>query len=104
MSRSILQDKDRDKTCLLCKLLDDNYDEVYVREEHHVMNGPDKKKAEHYGLKAYLCIPHHRTGKDAVHRNIESKRLLQRLAQTEFEKLYGHDKWMAEFGRNYLDL
>ena len=27
---------------------------------------------------------------------------LQRMAQEEFEKEYGHEKWLQEFGRNFL--
>lgn len=41
----------------------------YNLEEHHIMHGTaNRKVSERYGLKVYLCIPHHRTGDNAVHR------------------------------------
>lgn len=102
MAKSILQDKN-DRTCFLCRLLDNNYSECIIREEHHVMFGnPWKKKSEHYGLKVYLCIPHHRTGKAAVHINAQVNRQLREIAQKEFEKRYPHELWMKEFDRNYI--
>lgn len=102
MSKSILQDKDRDRSCYLCRILHE-IDMEQVREEHHVMFGRGhRKKAEHYGLKVYLCIPHHRTGKEAVHNNTQISNLLKEIAQIAFEKKYSYELWMKEFGRNYI--
>ena len=102
MAKSILQNK-QDKTCYLCNLLNGD-DWPKVVEEHHAVGGnPGRKKSEHYGLKFYLCIPHHRTGKDAVHKNNEMNRLLKQIAQIAFEKKYSQELWMQEFGKNYID-
>lgn len=101
MSKSILQDK-RDEACYLCRLLHEDESPKF-RHEHHVMFGNKfKKKAEHYGLKVMLCVPHHETGKEAVHTNIEINRLLREIAQITFEKKYSHELWMKEFGKNYV--
>ena len=105
MSRSILHNEE-DGTCFLCRLLNVwNKDErVLVREEHHVIFGRAyRKKSEHYGLKVYLCMPHHRTSKEAVHQNEEMSELLKKIAQIALEKRYGYRKWMEEFDKNHLN-
>lgn len=71
-------------------------------EEHHVLGGSNRKNSEHYGLKVMLCIPHHRTGAEAVHINAEISNMLKEIAQVKFEKKYGHEKWMGVFGKNYI--
>lgn len=101
MSKSILQDR-AEGTCYLCRLLNGDDSPKYNLEEHHVMNGPDRKKAEHYGLKVMLCIPHHRTGEKAVHKDRETRILLKQIAQIAFERKYGREKWMGVFGKNYI--
>ena len=104
MSQSILHNKE-DGTCYLCNLLNVwNKDErVSVLEEHHVIYGRAyRRKSEHYGLKVYLRLPHHRTSGEAVHQNNEMSELLEKIAQIAFEKRYGHEKWMQEFDKNHL--
>ena len=102
MSKSIIQNKDKDRSCYLCNILH-GIDMEQIREEHHIMfGGQHRKKAEHYGLKVYLCIPHHRTGKEAVHINKEMNEFLRVIAQIAFEKKYSNELWMQEFGRNYI--
>lgn len=72
-------------------------------EEHHIMHGvANRKLSERYGLKCKLCIPHHRTGKKAVHNCRETDLKLIRAAQRRFEQLYSHDMWMQVFMKNYL--
>ena len=101
MSKSILHNKN-DHTCYLCMLLNHDYDTRTMLEEHHVfMGNKERKLAEHYGLKVYLCIQHHRIGPAAVHNNKEYCRMLQKIAQKAFEEIYSHEKWMQEFGRDY---
>ena len=102
MSKSIMHNK-QDGTCYLCMLLNNDYDRRYHLEEHHVIEGnPGRKLSEHYGLKVYLCVPHHRTSKEAVHINAENRRKLKQAAQKAFEKKYSHEMWMKVFGRNYI--
>lgn len=102
MPKSIMHNK-QDRTCYLCMLLNCDYDTRTGLEEHHAFLGnPDRKHAEQYGLKVYLCVQHHREGPQAVHKNKENRRLLQRKAQEVFEKKHSREKWMEVFGRNYI--
>lgn len=71
-------------------------------ERHHCLFGVNRKKADKYGLWVYLCVEHHR-GNSGVHNNHERALELQRLAQMRFEEIYGHDRFMAEFKKNYLE-
>ena len=99
---SILHSKGS-RTCYLCVMLHDNWNEHRILDEHHVFGGPNRKNSEEYGLKVYLCHNHHIYGPEAVHNNAEIRHELQRIAQREFEKRYGYEKFMEVFGRNYLD-
>ena len=101
MSKSIMQRKDG--TCYLCSKLN-NGDWIQEVEEHHVMFGTaDRKLSEHYGLKVYLCLGHHRNSSEAVHRNKRNDLILKRDAQEAFMKKYPDKDWMEVFGRNYLE-
>ncbi len=97
-ARSIIQEKDG--TCYLCRLSGNWYPQ-YVHK-HHIFGGPLRDKSEAYGLTVYLCVNHHELGAEAVHRNKETMRFLQRIGQQAFEKIHGHEKFMEMFGRNYL--
>ena len=80
MSKSIMHQKDG--TCYLCMMLKGDYDDHKITEEHHAVFGTANRNiAEHYGLKVYLCPEHHRTGKEAVHRNYKITKYLQERAQ-----------------------
>lgn len=74
-------------------------------EVHHIMYGHGPRHlSEKYGLKVTLCDMHHRHAPAGIHAgNRELDMRLKAVAQTEFEKIYGHSKWMRTFGRNYLD-
>lgn len=102
MAKSIMHNK-QDGTCYLCMRLNEDYTRYTHLEEHHVLDGnPNRKHSEHYGLKVYLCVGHHRIGPEAVHNNSKNMRLLQKKAQEIFEQKYSHKKWMEVFGRNFL--
>lgn len=90
----------KDGTCFLCEHLNDDYG-LRVTEEHHVFNGPNRKLSEKYGLKVYLCIQHHREGREAVHNNKDNMQYLKRLGQQAFEKHYPSLNFREIFGRNY---
>ena len=49
---SILHDKNS-RTCYLCVMLHDNWNEHRILDEHHVFGGPNRKNSEEYGLKKY---------------------------------------------------
>lgn len=60
----------------------------------------NRRNAEHYGLKAYLCPHcHHRVHCEP---GGELDLELKKLAQTEFERKWGHKEWMKVFQKNYL--
>ena len=102
MAKSIMHNK-KDGTCYLCILLNGDCTTRTGLQEHHVMSGTaNRKLSEKYGIKVYLCIQHHIFGPSAVHNNINMQRILQRKAQETFEKRYSHEKWMEDFGKNFL--
>ena len=50
-----------------------------------------------------ITCPHcHRTAPYAAHKDINTKRMLQQIGQTAFERRHGHEEFMRIFGRNYL--
>ena len=71
-------------------------------EEHHCIYGKNHKNADIYGLTVWLVAEYHR-GIYGVHNgNTALDTELKQLAQRKFEEVYGHEKWMNEFERNYL--
>lgn len=102
MAKSIMHNK-RDFTCYLCMLLNQDFSTRSNLQEHHaIMGTANRRLAEKWGLKVYLCLQHHTDGLQAVHNNIELQRLLQKSAQETFEQKYSHQLWMQVFGRNYI--
>lgn len=99
MSKSIMQNKDG--RCYLCDKLRHDQTGTYL-EEHHCLSGTNRKLSEHYGLKVYLCLYHHRHGKQAVHNNIDMKRLLCEDAQRAFEARWPELSFREVFGKSYL--
>ena len=90
MSKSIMQDKE----------------ECYISgsrinlDKHHCMHGgANRKLAEKYGLWVWLRHDIHMQLHD---KDKELDRQLEQEAQLAFEKKYSHEKWMAEFRKNYL--
>lgn len=88
--KSIIQ---RDKQCFVCG-------SPYVHE-HHIFGGvANRKLSEKYGLKCYLCQPHH-TGNAGVHFDKKFDTELKKYAQRKFMETYDKD-FVAIFGKNYL--
>ena len=107
MSKSIIQEHTdpASRECFLCREAAGPIPELKHTglHKHHFLHGPDRKKAEHFGLWAYVCSErHHEYGPEAPHVNKAVDLHLQQVAQTEFEKRYSHEEWMKQFGRNYL--
>jgi len=67
-------------------------------ETHHCLHGSRGKKADEYGLTVTLCRKCHQNLHDRGLHDLD----LEQEAQRRFEEQYGHEKWMAEFGKNYL--
>ena len=91
--KSVLQTK---KECFLCGT-------TIGLHDHHIFYGTaNRKKAEKYGLKAFLCQEHH-TGGSGVHFNKDLDVELKKLAQKYFEEHYGSRKeFIREFGKSVL--
>lgn len=98
--KSILQ-KEKEY-CYLCGQLPNYMDGPL--EEHHVFGGANRKKSEKYGLKVYLhAFKCHREGKRSVHRNKDTRLLIQTDAQRTFEKAHGdRERFRKEFGFSVL--
>lgn len=74
-------------------------------DRHHIFPGKNRGLSEKYDLTVYLCHDRcHIFGRYAVHRNADTRHLLQAWGQQQAMERYG---WTAEefikiFGRNYL--
>ena len=94
MAKSIMQAMDP-KQCYLCG-------RKTCIEVHHVIGGvANRKLSDKYGLWVYLCASCHR-GTDGAQYAKELNLDLKRKAQYAFEEIYGHNKWMEIFRKNYL--
>ena len=91
--KSIIQSE---KECFIC------YNTKGL-ECHHIFHGTaNRKLAEKYGLKVWLCNDHH-TGSRGVHRSNEFDEHLKRIGQRAFERAHGsREDFMRIFGKNYL--
>ena len=92
-----------DGTCYLCRKLDHNEQIRKNLETNHIFGGPNRTISETNGFKVKLCPEHHRTGPKAVHRNMESMRLIQKDAQREYEKNHTRQQFLDLIGRNYME-
>lgn len=87
---SVLQ---QERECYFCGLTEG-------LESHHCIHGTsNRKNAEKYGFKVWLCHFHHR----AVHMDRELDLYFIRLAQSKFEETHTREEFMAIFGKNWLD-
>ena len=98
--KSIMQKKDG--CCYLCQAIRGDYSRKHVEEHHAIMGTANRCLSEQYGLKVYLCIEHHTSGNDAVHKNKSMRRLLERDAQMAFERNYPDLSFREIFGKNFL--
>ena len=72
-------------------------------ERHHVFFGTaNRRKSEQWGMVADLCPYCHRLDKTAVHRCRVTDLALRRKYQKKFEDEHSRERFMQEFGRNYL--
>lgn len=100
--KSILQAKE-DKRCYLCMMLKGDHS-IKQTEEHHIFFGESLRKiSDQNGFTCNLCIEHHRTGKDAVHTNKETRLLLQKICQAEYEKTHTRQEFYNLIGESYID-
>lgn len=89
--------------CFLCAHLYGDYSYKYT-EEHHVLYGSGQRRSsEEEGLKVYLCMKHHKEGAESAHGCRETRELLCRLAQQQYEKTHSREEWCEKFRKNYLE-
>lgn len=98
--KSILQEKNG--ICFLCDVLEGNTRQQYGLHKHHVFFGPNRQRSDEDGMFVYLCIRHHETGQDAVHRDKGSRVMLQIYAQEIYEKTHTREQFIARYGRSYI--
>lgn len=85
----------------------------YGWPRHHMIHGTAGRKfSSQYGLWVYLPSAIHdevHNGKATFYDSVQGREVnridnfLERLAQKAFEKKFSHEKWMAEWGKNYLE-
>ena len=93
MSKSIMQ---KDKKCYITG-------QTKGLHKHHVFGGPNRKKSEQWGCWVYLIPYYHNMSNEGVHFNRTLDLELKRKCQEKFESMYGHQLFMREFGRSYLE-
>lgn len=62
-----------------------------------------RKISDQNGFTCNLCMEHHRTGKDAVHKNKKIRLMLQKICQQEYEKTHSREEFLRLIGENYMD-
>lgn len=98
--KSIVQ---KDMTeCYLCRKLYNKRNEINLHTHEIFFGTANRKKSIEWHLYVRLCGYHHNQSNDGVHYNIIYDLELKRDGQRAFEDLYGHDKFMIEFHKNYL--
>ena len=92
--KSVIQ---KQKVCLICNSPRNIH-------EHHIFEGTaNRKMSEKFGLKVFLCGPHHNLSKEGVHFNKELDLTIKQLGQKYFERHYGsRDYFIQMFGKSYL--
>lgn len=68
-------------------------------DRHHVFAGNRRKASEKWGC---WCWLRHDIHMELHDRNKALDKMLRRTCQEKFEELYGHEKFMEVFGKNYL--
>lgn len=89
--------------CYLCAKKEKNYQRQETHE-HHVMFGSSQRTdSEAEGLKVYLCLRHHGTGREGVHGSRAAREELCEMIQTEYEQTHTRKEWMDRFKKNYKE-
>lgn len=86
------QKKQRKKQCQLCHEWHDNL------EEHHLLLGKNREKADKHGLTINICWKCHKRVHATALVNI-----LRKVGQLIFEKKHSRKQFIKEFGKSYID-
>ena len=96
MTKSIIKG-DEKGVCFICK-------RTTPTENHHILGGGNRKKADRDGLTVHLCHYCHNEPPNGVHynkdRNIKLKQIGQRAWMQTYRKTV--EDFIKEYGKNYL--
>lgn len=70
--------------------------------KHHCFSGGRRQASEKWGCWVWLRYDWHNGANYGVHFNHDLDIRLKRQCQEQFERLYGHDKFMQVFGKSWL--
>lgn len=100
MAKSVLQ---KNKECYLCRKLF-NEENTHDLHSHHILYGNARRSnSEKYGMKVFLCAPHHNMSDEGVHFNSRADMLLKQEAQRFFEANIGtREQFIELFMKSYL--
>lgn len=87
---SILQEENG--SCFICNR------QLKKLDKHEAFGGANRKKSIEYGLVYYLCRKCHQKADS----DKNTRQVLHKLARKEFIKKYSKEKFLKEFGKNYL--
>lgn len=73
-------------------------------ENHHIIGGGLRKKADKDGLTVFLCHWCHNEQPNGVHQNRARDLYLKRIAERAWCEYYGKtvEDFIKEYGKNYL--
>lgn len=66
-------------------------------ETHHIFGGPNRKKADKDGMTVRLCRKCH----ECVHKDIDMRRVLQRMGQNIYILEHSREDFFERYGRFY---
>ena len=92
MSRSIMQ---TEKECYITGSTEDLH-------KHHIYPGSRRNASEKWGCWVWLRSDWHNMAGYGVHNDLALDSRLKAECQIEFERRYGHEKFMEVFGKSYL--
>ena len=97
---SIIQ---KEKECFVCRMLL-NLRTTRNLHSHHVFGGTaNRKLSEKYGLKVWICAPHHNMSDAGIHFDKELDLKVKQHAQGVFEANLGtRDDFRRIFGKSYI--
>ncbi len=70
--------------------------------QHHVFDGSRRKASDKWGCWIWLRSDYHNMSDHGVHFDSELDLRIKQETQRRFEQLYGHNKFMAVFGKSYI--
>ena len=70
--------------------------------KHHCFSGCRRQAADKWGCWVWLRYDWHNGANYGVHFNHDLDIRLKRQCQEQFERLYGHEKFIKVFGKSWL--